>query len=76
MMSLWSIIRSLDKNIFSKYQSEFRAHYALLIMIEKMNTARDKKEFCAAILTDLSKAFELSNHLSESHEINFCFSTK
>ena len=55
-----------DKNIFSKYQSGFRkdfsTQHALLFMIEKMKTARDNKKFCAAILTDLSKAFDCICH--------------
>ena len=33
-------------------------------MVEKMRLARDKKEFCGTILTDLSKAFDcISHHL-------------
>ena len=31
-------------------------------MIEKMKTARDNKEFCAVILTDLSKTFDCICH--------------
>ena len=31
-------------------------------MIEKMKIARDNKEFCAAILTDLSRAFDCICH--------------
>ena len=52
------------KNIFSKNQCGFRKGFntqpfntALLVMIAKMKNARDQKKFCAAILTDLSKAF-------------------
>ena len=55
-----------DKNIFSKYQCGFRKGFstqnALLVMIEKMKIARDKKEFCTAILTNLSKAFDCICH--------------
>ena len=55
-----------DKNIFSKYQCEFRkgfsTQHTLLVMIEKMKTVRDNKKFCAAILTDLSKAFDCICH--------------
>ena len=51
-----------DKNIFSKYQcgfrKGFRTQHALLVMLEKMKIARDRKGFCAAVLTDLSKAFD------------------
>ena len=55
-----------DKNIFSKYQCGFRkgfsTQHALLVMIEKMKIARDNKEFCATILTDLPKAFDCICH--------------
>ena len=55
-----------DKNIFSKYQCGFRkcfsTQHTLLVMIEKMKTARDNKQFCATILTDLSKAFDCICH--------------
>ena len=36
----------------------FNTQHILLAMIEKMKTSRDNKQFCAAILTDLSKAFD------------------
>ena len=57
-----------DKIIFSKYQSGIckglSTLHALLAMIamRTMKTGRDNKEFCAAILTDLSKAFEYICH--------------
>ena len=55
-----------DKNIFSKYQCGFRkgfsTQHALLVMLEKMKIARDKKGFCTAVLTDLSKAFDCICH--------------
>ena len=55
-----------DKNIFSKYQCGFRkdfsTQHALLVMIEKMKIDRDDKQFCAAILSDLSKAFDCICH--------------
>ena len=48
-----------------KYQCGFCKGFcnkhALLGIIEKMKTARDSKEFCAAI-TDLSKAFDCICH--------------
>ena len=48
--------------IFSKNQCGFRkgfnTQHILLAMIEKMKASRDNKQFCAAILTDLSKAFD------------------
>ena len=55
-----------DKNIFSKYQCGFRkgfsTQHALLVMLEKMKITRDRKGFCAVVLTDLSKAFECICH--------------
>ena len=55
-----------DRIFFSKYQCGFRkgfsTQHALLVMIEKMKIARDNKEFCAALLTDLSKAFDCICH--------------
>ena len=51
-----------DKNIFSEYHCGFRkcfsTQHAPLVMLEKMKIARDRKGFCAAVLTDLSKAFD------------------
>ena len=55
-----------DKNIFSKYQCGFRkgfsTQHALLVMLEKMKITRDRKGFCAAVLTDLSKTFDCICH--------------
>ena len=46
----------------SKNQCDFRkgfnTQHILLAMIEKMKESRDDKQFCATILTDLSKAFD------------------
>ena len=57
---------NFDKNIFSKNQCGFRKGFSTqhvrLVMIEKMKIARDSKEFSAAILTDLSKAFNCICH--------------
>ena len=43
-----------DKNVFSKYQWDFRKGFskqdALLVMLEKMKITRDRKGFCAAVL--------------------------
>ena len=54
------------KNIFSKYQCGFRksfsTQHALLVMLEKMKITRDRKGFCAAVLTGLSKAFDCICH--------------
>ena len=48
--------------IFSKNQcgsrKGFNTQHILLAIIEKMKAWRDNKQFCAAILTDLSKAFD------------------
>ena len=48
--------------IFSKNQCGFRkgfnTQHILLAMIEKMKASGDNKQFCAAILIDLSKAFD------------------
>ena len=35
-----------------------KAQHILLVMIEKMKTSRGNKQFCTAILTDLSRAFD------------------
>ena len=40
----------------------FQNQNAFLSMVEKMLLARDKKEVCGAILTDLSKAFDCISH--------------
>ena len=57
---------TLIRIFFSKYQcgfcKGFSTQHALLVMIEKMKIARDNKEFCAAILTNLSKAFDCICH--------------
>ena len=51
-----------DKIIFSKYQCRFckgsGTQYALLVLIKKIKTALNNKEFCVTILTDLSKVFD------------------
>ena len=48
--------------IFSKnncgFRKGFNTQHIVLAMIEKMKASRDNKQFCAAILTDLSKAFD------------------
>ena len=51
---------------FVKHQCGFRKGYNeqhyLLVMIEKMKEGRDKNNVCAAVLTDLSKAFDCLKH--------------
>ena len=53
-------------NFFVKHQCGFGKGYnvqhRLLVMIEKMKEARDKNKICAAVLTDLSKAFDFLRH--------------
>ena len=62
------------KNIFPKYQCAFRKgfskQHALLVMLEKMKITRDRKGFCAAVLTDLSKAFDCICHDLLSAKLN------
>ena len=52
--------------LLSKYQCGFRQGYGtqicLLAMTEKLRKIRDKKGIFAAVLTDLSKAFECISH--------------
>ena len=59
---LYDQIYSYFDKIFSRYQCGFRKGIStediLLTMIEKMKILRDTKQFCAAILIDLSKAFD------------------
>ena len=48
---------------FLKINALFERLYTqhiILVMIEKMKTSRDYKQFCAAILTDPSKAFDIT----------------
>ena len=59
------ISKFIDKNL-SPYLSGFRKGYntqhCLLLMIEQWKNALDNKKHAAAILTDLSKAFDSINH--------------
>ena len=58
---MYDEIYSFFDKIFSKNQCGFRkgfnTQHTFLAMIEKMKTFQDNKQFCAAILTDLSRAF-------------------
>ena len=60
--SLYDQIYSYFDKIFSIYQCGFckgiSTQHILLTMIEKMKISRDNKQFCATILTDLSKTFD------------------
>ena len=59
-------------NFLSKYQCGFRQRFStqhrLLVMIEKLTKIRDEKGAFAAVLTDLSKAFDCipHNYLSQN----------
>ena len=44
------------------YPKVYSTQYALLLLIEKWKSFRDKGGFSAAILMDLSKAFDTINH--------------
>ena len=63
---------------FVKHQCGFRkgydAQHSLLVMIEKMKEARDKNKVCAAVLTDLTKAFDCLKHdlfIAKLHTFGF-----
>ena len=74
--------------ILSKYQcglhQGYNTHHCLLMMAEKWKEALDKGDLGAALLTDLSKAFDCINHDpliaklaangSNSHSLSFIFS--
>ena len=53
-------------DLLSKYQCGFRQGFenqnCLLFMIEKLRKIRDKKGIFAAVLTDLSKAYDCISH--------------
>ena len=63
---IYSQIYKYFENIFSKEQCGFRKKYntqhCLLIMVEKWRKILDKGGHCAAVLTDLSKAFDCIPH--------------
>ena len=44
------------------YRKGYSTQYALLSLLEKWNQYKDKNGFSAAILMDLSKAFDMINH--------------
>ena len=63
---LFKPISNYFENIFSKFQCGFRqglsAQYCLISMIEKWEKSVDKGKTFAALLTDLSKAFDCLSH--------------
>ena len=75
---LYDQMYSYFDKFFVKYQCCFRkgynAQHCLLVMIEKMKEARDKSKVCAAVLTDLSKAFDCLKHdllIAKLHAFGF-----
>ena len=60
------ILNNIWKHSLSPYLCGFRkgysTHHALIAMIEKWKKALDKNNNAAAVLTDLSKAFDCINH--------------
>ena len=64
--SFYNQIYDYFDSIFSKYQCGFRKghspQHCLLYMIEKIKQARDNNNVFAAVLTDLSKAFDCISH--------------
>ena len=59
-------IQSSMDNILSEhlcgYREGYSAHHALISMLEKWRKALDQRGYAAAILMDLSKAFDCMNH--------------
>ena len=65
-------------NFFPQYQCGFHngysAQHCLLAMIEKMKEVQNNKKVCAAVLTDLSKAFVCLLHdllIAKLHAFGF-----
>ena len=54
------------ENFLSKYLCGYRKEYncqvAMVAMIERWKMARDKREYAAGVLLNLSKAFDTINH--------------
>ena len=62
----FKLISNYIENIFSKFQRGFRQHhsaqYCLICMIENWKKSVDKGKTFAALLTNLSKAFDSLSH--------------
>ena len=65
---------------FIKYQCDFgkgfNAQHCLLLMTEKMNEDCDSNKLCAAVLNDLTKAFDCLKHLLIAKLHTFRFDCK
>ena len=75
---LYDQIYTYFDKFFVKHQWGFRkgynAQHYLLVMIEEIKEARDKKKVCTAIFTDLSKAFGCLKHdllIAKLHAFGF-----
>ena len=56
-------VRSYFESEFQcSFKQRFSALHCLLVMVIKMKKIRDKKEVFAAVLTDISKAFDCIRH--------------
>ena len=58
------------------FRKGFNTQHCLLSMIEKMKKSLDKNHFAAAVLTDLSKAFDCINHdllIAKLHAYGFSY---
>ena len=52
----------MNLNFLAKLRQTFSAQHCFLVTVEKMKKIRDNKGVFAAVLTDLSKAFDCISH--------------